>query len=88
MSSNTRTQRSMRLCIRPRSRGASRGVVKALYSNDDATLEEKREAMETLEDLEATARRVLGGSHPLTTDIRRDLHKTRERRSAPAKATA
>jgi hypothetical protein len=61
---------------------------RALYMDPDATLEDLCEAMETLEDLEATARRVLGGSHPLTTDIRRDLHKTRERRSAPAKATA
>ena len=60
---------------------------RALYMDHDATLEDLCEAMETLEDLEPTARRVLGGSHPLTTDIRHDLHKTRERRSAPAKAT-
>ena len=60
---------------------------RALYMDHDATLEDLCEAMETLEGLESTARRVLGGSHPLTTDIRHDLHKTRERRSAPAKAT-
>jgi len=61
---------------------------RALYMDPDATLEDLCEAMETFEDLEPTARRVLGGSHPLTTDIRHDLHKTRERRSPPAKATA
>ena len=41
----------------------------ALYMDDDATLDDLREAVTTLEDAEPTARRVLGGAHPLTTQI-------------------
>merc|ERR1711871_1748615 len=37
-----------------------------LYEDDSATLDELREAVTTLEDTERTARRVLGGAHPLT----------------------
>ena len=33
--------------------------------------------MTTLEEIERTARRVLGGAHPLTTDFERDLQKAR-----------
>ena len=39
----------------------------------DATLDDLREAVEMLEDTERTARRVLGGAHPLTTGIERSL---------------
>ena len=45
----------------------------ALYADDDATLDDLREAVTTLEDLERTARRVLGDAHPLTTGIREDF---------------
>ena len=38
----------------------------ALYRDDGATLDELREGVETYEDVERTARRVLGGAHPLT----------------------
>ena len=41
----------------------------ALYYDPDATLEDLREAVTTLDDLAPTARRVLGGAHPLTVDI-------------------
>ena len=37
----------------------------SLYLDDDATLDDLREAVTTLEDTERTARRVLGGAHPL-----------------------
>ena len=33
---------------------------------DDATLDDLREALNTLEEIEPTARRVFGGAHPLT----------------------
>jgi len=45
----------------------------ALFGDDGATLNDLREAVTTLEDLERTARRVLGDAHPLTTGIREDF---------------
>ena len=41
----------------------------ALYIDASATLDDIREAATTLEEIEQTARRVLGGAHPLTMDI-------------------
>ena len=41
----------------------------ALYKDAGATLADLREAVTTLEDTERTARRVLGGAHPLVVDI-------------------
>ena len=38
----------------------------ALYKDDATTLDDLREAVTTLEEIERTARRVLGGAHPLT----------------------
>ena len=49
----------------------------ALYKGGGATLDELREAVTTLEDTERIARRVLGGAHPTTTGIERDLRKSR-----------
>ena len=45
--------------------------------NAGATLDDIREAITTLEDIERTARRVLGGVHPLTTDIETSLRQSR-----------
>ena len=45
----------------------------ALYSDDDATLDDLHEAVTTLEETTRTARRVLGGEHPLTRRIEDDL---------------
>ena len=42
-----------------------------------ATLDDVRESVETLEDAERTARRVLGGAHPTTTAIERQLRGAR-----------
>ena len=39
---------------------------RALCENPAATLDDLREAVTTLEDVERTARRVLGGNHPFT----------------------
>ena len=43
----------------------------ALSRNTDATLDDLREAVTTLEDMERIARRVFGGAHPLmkTTEL-------------------
>ena len=49
----------------------------ALYKDDDATLDDLREAVTTLEDTAPTARRLLGGAHPLTEDIGRYLRDAR-----------
>ena len=45
----------------------------ALYKDDAATLDDLRESVTALENTEQTARRVLGGSHPLTESIEEDL---------------
>ena len=49
----------------------------ALYSDDGAKLDDLREAVETLEDIERTARRVLGGAHPLAMAISKFLRNVR-----------
>ena len=49
----------------------------ALYLDTGATLDDLREAVTTLEDLEPTARRVLGKSHPLTIGIEEELRGAR-----------
>ena len=46
---------------------------RALYKDSGATLDNVREAVTTLEDVGRTARRVLGGAHPLTVDIEKEL---------------
>ena len=55
---------------------------KALYKDDSATLDDFREAVTTLEDAARTARRVLGGAHPITAGIERDLQMARAGLSA------
>ena len=49
----------------------------ALYADPDATLDDDREAVTTLEDAERTARRVLGGAHPNMAKIERSLQQAR-----------
>jgi tetratricopeptide (TPR) repeat protein len=49
----------------------------ALYDDDGATLDDLREAVTTLEEIERTARRVLGGEHPFTVEIEEDLEGSR-----------
>ena len=50
---------------------------RALYFDPSATLDDLREAVTTLEDAERIARRVFGGSHPLTVDIEASLQTAR-----------
>ena len=45
--------------------------------DDAATLDDLREAPTTLEEVERTARRVLGGAHPLTVEIEGTLRHAR-----------
>ena len=49
----------------------------ALHDDEDATLDDLREAVTTLEDAEITARRMLGGAHPTTTRLQGALQESR-----------
>ena len=49
----------------------------ALYEDPAATLDNLREAVEVLEETTRTARRVLGGAHPLAEAIERTLGDAR-----------
>ena len=51
---------------------------RALYEDDGATLDGLREAVTTLEDVERTARRVLGGAHPLVPLMEKTWRAVRE----------
>ena len=48
-----------------------------LYKDDAATLDELREAVTSLEELERTARRVFGGAHPTTAGMELHLQDAR-----------
>ena len=54
----------------------------SLYADTNATLDDLREAVTTGEEIERIARRVLGGTHPLTVEIERSLHNSRARLAA------
>ena len=54
----------------------------ALYEDVTATLDDRREAVTTLEETERTARRVLGSSHPTTKSVEADFQTARARLSA------
>ena len=49
----------------------------ALCNANGATTDDLREAVTTLEETERTARRVMGGAHPLTVDIEAGLQYAR-----------
>ena len=50
----------------------------ALYKDPGATPDDLREAVTTIEDVERTARRVLGGAHPAVLEFERSLREARE----------
>ena len=53
-----------------------------LYKDASSTLDDLREAVTTLEELERTARRVLGGAHPLLKVYENSLRESRAARAA------
>ena len=55
----------------------SRTYAMALYDDEDASLDDVREAVTTLEETERISRRVLGGAHPVTAGIETDLRNAR-----------
>ena len=56
---------------------------RTFYLDTNATLDDLRESVTTLEEIEPSARRVLGGTHPLTMGIE---HALRERARAALRA--
>ena len=50
----------------------------ALCRDDGATLDDLREGVTTLEDVERTARRVFGGAHPTTSNVEKTLREARD----------
>ncbi len=50
---------------------------RALCENPAKTLDDLREAVSMLEEIEPTARRVLGGAHPITVDVEANLRLAR-----------
>ena len=63
---------------------------KALYKDSDATLDDLREAVTTLEETGRTARRVLGGDHPVVSKMEASLRRAqaalRARETPPSSA--
>ena len=59
-----------------------RVYAKALYTDPEATLDDLREAVTTLEEAGRIARRVLGVAHPTTTSLENNLRKARAARDA------
>ena len=57
-----------------------------VYRDPAATLDDLREAVTTLEELDRTARRVLGGTHPTTVRNERSLRNARAILSVRANA--
>jgi len=51
---------------------------RALYEDPAATHGDLHEAVNTLEETERTARRVLGGAHPVTTEVENNLQKAQD----------
>ena len=54
-----------------------RNYARVLYDDPGATLDDMREAVTTLEELERIARRVFGGAHPQTRRLEHDLQEAR-----------
>ena len=54
-----------------------KSYAEALIKHDGATLDDIREGVTTLEEAKRTARRVLGGAHPVTGAIEKDLRGAR-----------
>ena len=50
---------------------------RTLYEDADATVDDLREAVSTLEDTDRIARRVFGNSHPNVLNIERNLEDSR-----------
>ena len=54
-----------------------KNYAKALYYDEGATLDDLREAAETVEEAERIARRIFGSAHPQVADIEESLRDAR-----------
>ena len=54
-----------------------KGYATSLSADAGASLDDLHKAVTTLEETTRTARRVMGGAHPLTTAIEHDLRHSR-----------
>ena len=73
--------------VKPAETREPRSDAAALYTNPDATLDDLREAVTTLAEIEGTARHVLGGAHPTAVGIEgylRDARAALRAREAPS----
>jgi len=52
-------------------------LAQSLCKDDGATVDNLREAVKTYEEMERTARRVLGGAHPRVVEIEETLRDAR-----------
>ena len=52
-------------------------LARTIYKDTGATLDDLREAVTTLAEIEPSARRVLGGAHPTTAGIEDNLRYSR-----------
>ena len=55
----------------------SLNYAEVLYKDTDATLDDLREGLETIEDAERITRRVFGSAHPLTEGLGYNLREAR-----------
>ena len=72
------------MCARTRMGDNARSELHVVIKDPAATLDNLRQAVTTLEDIEPIARRVLGPAHPVARGIEHDLKKSR---AALARAT-
>ena len=55
----------------------ARSLYEEVYEDPDATFDDLREAVSTLEEIEPTARRALGSAHPLAKTIGNNIRTAR-----------
>ena len=78
--------------VRSESRGADRRKPWKIWfdlawaQDDDATLDDLREAVMRIEETERVTRRVLGGAHPLTVAMEESLRRSRAALAAREKS--
>ena len=83
MTATSPTSKTAKNCQWYLRRSLSRGETRwyyaeSLYRDESATLDDRREAATTFDNLTQTARRVLGGAHPFTKAADQILQDMRE----------
>ena len=68
---------SIRRCVSGGGGARRLFLARTIYKDTGATLDDLREAVTTLAEIEPSARRVLGGAHPTTAGIEDNLRYSR-----------